>query len=96
VSEPLDFGAFSPAERRAALVQLTRDVLASPKGPPKFYPPKKDGTATPVKPGSTVFAAACWAKRRLESIEYAIRPDDGYEPVSSETSSQAGADDTPF
>ena len=95
MSEPLDFGTFTPAERRAALVQLTRDVLA--KAPPKFYPPNKDGKSKEVKAGSQVFAAACWAKRRLESIEYAIRPQqDDQAPSSSSASTEDGFNETPF
>lgn len=90
MSDSPDFGSFSPAERRAALLQLTRDVLAG--GAPKTYPPKKDGTAKSVPPGGAVFAAACWAKRRLSAIEFAIQPEDGREAPAE----GGAANDTPF
>lgn len=92
MSEQPEFGTFTPAERRAALVQLTRDVLA--KGAPTTYPPNKNGEAKPVKPGSAVFAAACWAKRRLSSIEFAIQDDNGGGATSS--AQEGRPDDTPF
>lgn len=92
MSDSSDFGVFTPAERRAALVQFTRDVLA--RGAPKTYPPNKDGQAKEVKPGSEVFAAACWAKRRVQAVENSIKDSDP--TTTAAPSAQEGDGATPF
>lgn len=85
-----DFGAFTPAERRAALVHLTGEILCN--ATPRNYPPDKEGNQKPVPKGREGFASACWAKRTLDAIEFVIRPEDGDQAPRA----QGGDRDTPF
>lgn len=73
-------------------IQLFGQILCAliPKGP-KTTPPPKGGKA---KPASMQFAAACWAKRYLDSAVYVLEHEGEQRTVSDP--GQPVVDDTPF
>ena len=94
MSEQPDFGAFTPAERRAALVLIAGQMIASGHVP-KFFPADKHGNAKAVEPKQIKFAIAVHAKRYVDNLEYVIRPQDP-QTSSSAAPAQWGGNDTPL